>query len=376
MVSETDVSFKINGGKVMKITIGTNIKRLRSDKGITQEQLAEVMNVTCAAVSKWERSETYPDITMLQPLAFYFGVSLDELMGYDKKRVNEEIEKIIAEYWGCMRNDWGKAQKIIKNAYKEYPNDYRIMYQYMWSLGVSDAEPDLDTTKAVKDEIEPICDKIIENCTDVHLCLGAWKMKAILLHAEGKTEESLKIHSEQFGDWYFSTGQMNEQLFTKDRPEYLYWAKRNMYELVEYAADKLVKSYFFDVEYPCNKMVEKVEEIGDGVYRMGCDLNEAFLITIAKNVFGRLRNDLIARPNRGGKIADIIRITDKWLLAVQKLSELAKSNKPLFDACVKNHQTDDLLAYTVSCTLSWKNPENVKLLENAEYRAVVEKYQR
>ena len=88
MVSETDVSFKINGGKVMEITIGTNIKRLRSDKGITQEQLAEAMNVTCAAVSKWERSETYPDITMLQPLAFYFGVSLDELMGYDKKRVN------------------------------------------------------------------------------------------------------------------------------------------------------------------------------------------------------------------------------------------------------------------------------------------------
>lgn len=46
----------------MKITIGTNIKRLRSDKGITQEQLAEAMNVTCAAVSKWERGETYPSL--------------------------------------------------------------------------------------------------------------------------------------------------------------------------------------------------------------------------------------------------------------------------------------------------------------------------
>ena len=39
----------------MKIRIGTNIKRLRSDNGITQEQLAEAMNVSCAAVSKWER---------------------------------------------------------------------------------------------------------------------------------------------------------------------------------------------------------------------------------------------------------------------------------------------------------------------------------
>ena len=360
----------------MKITIGTNIKRLRSDKGITQEQLAEAMNVTCAAVSKWERSETYPDISMLQPLAFYFGVSLDELMGYDKEKVNEEIEQIIAEYRACMRNDWEKAKEIIRNAYKEYPNDYRIMFNYMWSLGVSDAEPDLAAARAVKEEIEPICDKIIANCTDLPLCLGAWKMKAILLHAEGKTEDALKIHSEQFGDWYFSTGQMNEQLFRKDRPEFLYWVKRNMYELVEYAADKLVKSYFYDPEYSCDTMVEKVEKIGDGVYRMGCELEEAFLITIAESIFGRLHNDLIARPYHGGKTADIIRITDKWLCSVRKMSELADNSKPLFDACVKSHHTDDLLSFTVNCALTWKNPDNVKCLENPEYRTVIEKYRK
>lgn len=101
----------------MKIRIGTNIKRLRSDNGITQEQLAEAMNVSCAAVSKWERGETYPDISMLQPLAFYFGVSLDVLMGYDKEKVNEDIERIIAEYRERMRNDWDEAKRMIKNAY-------------------------------------------------------------------------------------------------------------------------------------------------------------------------------------------------------------------------------------------------------------------
>ena len=358
----------------MIITIGNNIKHLRSEKGITQEQLAEAMNVTCAAVSKWERGETYPDITMLQPLAFYFGVSLDVLMGYNKERVNEEIEKVIAEYRAHMQNDWEKAREIIKNAYREYPNDYTIMYHYMWSLGVDDAEPDLDKAREVKDEIEPICDKIIANCTDIKLCLGAWKMKAILLHAEGKTEDALKIHSEQFGDWYFSTGQMNEQLFQKDRPEFLYWAKRNMYELVDYAADKLVKSYFFNGEIPCEKMVETVEVIGDEVYRIGCELDEAFFMAMAKQVFGRLRNDLIARPYRGGKTEDIIRITDKYLRSVKKLSEFAGDDKPLFDAYLLPRHTDDLLANAVNSTLNWKNPENIKLLNNADYRAVIEKY--
>ena len=65
---------------VMKITIGTNIKRLRSDKGITQEQLAEAMNVTCAAVSKWERSEASPDTDNLIELARLYDISLDELL--------------------------------------------------------------------------------------------------------------------------------------------------------------------------------------------------------------------------------------------------------------------------------------------------------
>lgn len=60
----------LHGGIDMEINIGANIKRLRTAKNITQEQLSVQMNVTCAAVSKWERGETYPDITLLQPLAY------------------------------------------------------------------------------------------------------------------------------------------------------------------------------------------------------------------------------------------------------------------------------------------------------------------
>ena len=55
----------------MKLTIGENIKRLRKSKNITQEQLAEVVNLSVTAISKWERGETYPDITMLYPLAYF-----------------------------------------------------------------------------------------------------------------------------------------------------------------------------------------------------------------------------------------------------------------------------------------------------------------
>lgn len=62
--------------------IGKNIKRLRQNKGVTQEQLGEVLGVSSQAVSKWENESALPDILILPKLADYFGISIDELMGY------------------------------------------------------------------------------------------------------------------------------------------------------------------------------------------------------------------------------------------------------------------------------------------------------
>ncbi len=64
------------------MTIGTNIKRLRQNKGITQELLGEALGISSQAVSKWENESALPDILILPKLADYFGISIDELMGY------------------------------------------------------------------------------------------------------------------------------------------------------------------------------------------------------------------------------------------------------------------------------------------------------
>ena len=126
----------------MEMNIGTNIKRLRTAKNITQEQLAEAMNVTCAAVSKWERSETYPDITLLQPLAYFFGVTLDELMGYNEEKIQADIDEVIRLYRQYWKSDYDKARDIFVKAYHDYPNDYLIMHYYMWNIGGDMADND------------------------------------------------------------------------------------------------------------------------------------------------------------------------------------------------------------------------------------------
>lgn len=61
--------------------LSQNIKRLRLERRLTQEQLAAALGVSAQAVSKWETSDTYPDGELLVPLAIKLGVSLDELFG-------------------------------------------------------------------------------------------------------------------------------------------------------------------------------------------------------------------------------------------------------------------------------------------------------
>ena len=60
------------------------IIRLRKKKGYTQAQLAELLNVSNKAVSRWETAEGYPDITLLKPLSEALGISCDELLGDTK----------------------------------------------------------------------------------------------------------------------------------------------------------------------------------------------------------------------------------------------------------------------------------------------------
>ncbi len=79
----------------MKINIAENLKRLRKERNITQEKLAEFIGVSFQAVSKWERNEGYPDITLLPVLANFFGVTTDELIGMNEIKDKQKLDEIL-----------------------------------------------------------------------------------------------------------------------------------------------------------------------------------------------------------------------------------------------------------------------------------------
>ena len=61
------------------MTIGNNIKQLRQQKNLTQDQVAEKLGVSYQAVSKWENNANTPDIALLPRIADLFGVTIDAL---------------------------------------------------------------------------------------------------------------------------------------------------------------------------------------------------------------------------------------------------------------------------------------------------------
>ena len=114
---------------------GNRIKVLRRKMNLTQEELAERLNVSYQTISKWETNASLPDIAMFPVLANLFNVTTDELLGVDLAKKQAKIDEIIAEF-GRLSNLGKEKEKFdfICKAYREYPNENKILQKYIWML--------------------------------------------------------------------------------------------------------------------------------------------------------------------------------------------------------------------------------------------------
>ena len=107
----------------MELYIAEAIRSLRKDRGITQEELAHALSVTTQAVSKWERGEGYPDITLLPDIAAYFRVTLDTLCGIDGQKQEREIASIIS---ATSDASYAEGVKIAREGLTKYPRSVKL----------------------------------------------------------------------------------------------------------------------------------------------------------------------------------------------------------------------------------------------------------
>lgn len=153
------------------LKLGENLRKFRLQRELTQEQLANVLGVSAQAVSRWESGTTYPDITLLPTIASYFETTLDELMGMEDFKSEEQLKELIAQ----LDENGSKGLiyeniLLLRDAVKTYPTNYQLQFrlvqqltfcQYKNGRGLSEEEQ-----ISLNREAAEIGNRILSHCTD------------------------------------------------------------------------------------------------------------------------------------------------------------------------------------------------------------------
>ena len=172
----------------MNITIGENIKKLRNQKGITQERLAESIGVTPQAISRWESESGYPAIEYLPDLAGFFGISVDELLGVklsEREARRENIYTTINHIEDCGYNP--TAIDLLREAHAEFPSDMKISLSLAKALCSERFEE--DPNKAYLREAEKMLRDLIRQSDDYDFRFECVRFLAVLYKEAFKDEQ-------------------------------------------------------------------------------------------------------------------------------------------------------------------------------------------
>ena len=116
----------------MQIRLGEQIREQRCRNGRTQEDLAQALGVTPQAVSRWETDVCYPDMALIPSIANFFGVSIDELFGYQNERT-KKVDALVEKISEMNRQNNGRdvcmdeCIQLAREGMGEFPGNEKIM---------------------------------------------------------------------------------------------------------------------------------------------------------------------------------------------------------------------------------------------------------
>lgn len=184
----------------MKITLSEQLGRLRREKSVTQEELAMFLSLSPQAVSKWERGESMPDITLLPLIARYYRVSVDELLGVGEQAREERIREICDEYNALRRHepfdkDYGLDDGIalIRAALGELPGDFFLEQLLASDLSYKAERAAEPERTALFGEAQALCEDILAHCTEDRWRDCAQEILLVICARTGRREQALEL---------------------------------------------------------------------------------------------------------------------------------------------------------------------------------------
>lgn len=110
----------------METRLAENIRVFRKQKGLTQEQLAEVLGVTVGAVHKWETRMSTPELGLITEMADFFDISVDVLLGYKMK--DNRLQATVERLWKASNSRDYDAVSEAEKAIRKYPHSFDVVY--------------------------------------------------------------------------------------------------------------------------------------------------------------------------------------------------------------------------------------------------------
>jgi transcriptional regulator with XRE-family HTH domain len=164
----------------VEMNIGPIIMAKRKEKKVTQQELANFIGVSKASVSKWETSQTYPDITLLPLLAAYFDITIDSLLTYEPQLDNHEIQRIYARLKESLET---KSPEDVLATIRSFVRRYYSCYPFVLQMGMfllnhADLLPGEEKIKTYTKEAQDLFIHVRTQAKDPDLITQALKYEA------------------------------------------------------------------------------------------------------------------------------------------------------------------------------------------------------
>lgn len=355
----------------MQLYIGENIKRLRRQKGITQETLADRMHVSTAAVSKWERNETFPDIAMVIPLASYFGVSTDELLGLDAAKNEEKIKQYIdeANRLASLGKELDRFELITK-AYNEFPNDWRIIELYMWQLNYDPHHREQPFGYEVhKNELYGLCERVLDECNIDKTRYAALSIIGGLYDLDGQKEKALET-AMRFPDYWMTVGEELEHSFVMNDGIHVmdeWWSqiRENVFDLTQMLSVKIRNMAVTSEDLSPAEQIKHLRKSIDLLKMIFDDGDYGFYNQELSDLYFWIANRYVMM-NDLNKAFENYELGFRHAKAYDNLPKITKHtsflvNGKVFDRSKTNSSTEaNMIARQIDCLRSWGVYEKVK----------------
>ncbi len=170
-----------------------NLRRLRLEKNMTQEQLANILGVSVQSVSRWECGNTLPDVMLLPEIARLYGITVDDLFREDAKGYSNYAQRLLAVYEASGRSeDFIAAEQAFSrmSANELTADDLRswgVLHHYMMQHSAVRAQQKLEQAMLHPDVTE-------------EAYLSAAQQKIVLLCNQGKGYEEAIRYDQQLSD--------------------------------------------------------------------------------------------------------------------------------------------------------------------------------